>query len=142
MKDPETRPLLPAMPHIAETNVMLGTTVRLQYMARELNPDPDTLATVPFAPVVGTTEIFGMTPNGAVALSFTGEPRTVTFHFTSTVAVGPTTKLPVGTPLLIEQVGEVIRSVVGLDSTEQDVSDVEKPVPVKVTTDPVLALVG
>jgi hypothetical protein len=88
---------------MADLNVLLGTTVRLQNVARELNPDPETLTTVPLVPVVGVTEIFGRTPKAAVALSLVGEPTTLTIQSTFAVAVGPTTKLPVATPELMEQ---------------------------------------
>jgi hypothetical protein len=104
MKDPETWPVLPATPHVALTNVLLGTTVRLQNVASELNPDPETVTTVPLVPVVGTTEILAVTLNKADSptrvchpSSFAGVPLTVTFHLTLVVAVGPTMKLPVAT---------------------------------------------
>jgi len=61
--------------------------VSVHVVARELNPDPETLATVPLLPIVGVTEIFGITPKLALAgMSFTGVPLTVTFQLMFTVA--------------------------------------------------------
>jgi hypothetical protein len=71
-----------------------------QEVALELNPAPAKLKTVPIEPELGETVTLAVTLkkwNSPAGMSFCGEPLTVTFQFTSVVAIGPTTKLPVAT---------------------------------------------
>ncbi len=132
-----------------------GKNVPVHVLAAELNPDPLKVKTDPIVPELGETATLAVTlkaTNGGLArmMSFAGVPLTCIVQFLSVVANGPTTKLPVATCELIEQVGEVDRSVLGItieptvtpDNTVQPVSVIAKPVPLNVTTPPFVWLVG
>jgi len=146
--EPETWPVPADMLHVGAPNA--GTVTAVQDVAAELNPDPVKVNTVLTVPDVGVTVTSGITVNPASGVrSFTGDPCTATFHAISLVAYGPTTKVPCAVPgVVTEQVGEVIRLLLGLVTTPLNactvhpVSEALSPVPMKVTVAPSTALVG
>lgn len=107
------------MPHPVIENAPdgFGAIPRVQLVAVEAKPVPVTPTTVPLVPVVGEITICGRTVKLAdtpTGISFPGVPFTATFQFFSEVAREPTTKLPVATPALIEQLKEPISKLSGV----------------------------
>ncbi len=76
-------------------------------VAFQLKPVPVKVTMVPFVPVVGLMEMLAVTlkiAHSPTGTSFEGAPLTVTFHKVFVDAAEPTTKFPVATRELIEQV--------------------------------------
>jgi hypothetical protein len=155
MNEPATWPELGATnPQfvVVESEPSDGWKDPIHEVAAELNPEPLKLKTEPMVPELGKTVRLAVTLKAAYAgWSFCGEPLTVTFQYTSVVADGPTMKLPVATCELIVQVGEVIRRLLRVclgpgnslyaSTVHEPLSVIEKPVPLKLTSAPFVALV-
>ena len=129
-----------------------GTTTALQVVAVDSKPDPVYVKTEFMLPELGDTVMLAVTLNTAnCETSCAGEPLILMVQFFSSVANGPTTKVPVATVVgPIAHVGELSTTVFWKKawfwstpaSMVQLVSDVDSPVARKLTVAPFVAFVG